>query len=206
MTREKATEYLKGMLGQEPTKEQIDDLLKNVNKEDQEQQKQIEDLTKQVETLTNEKAKYGDYDDIKKQLDDINKAKMTEQEKIDELKKKTEENYKKSQLTVNKALVREKLSNLNLDSKKLDELVDSMATDDEKTTLNRTDLYIETITSIKESTIKETKDDLLKVDVQPNIKDSVTEVTKKMGDLSYNEKLELKRNKPQEYELLKKQD
>lgn len=204
MTREKAQEYLKGILGVEPTKEQIDNLLANVNKEDQERQKQIEDLTKQVNDLTKKNNKYSDYDDIKKQLDDINKAKMSKEEQLAEREKEIAKKEQKTNRRDNRSIIKEIVSGLNIS----DDVIDSLVSDDANVSRKNAENLVAQINTIKETTIKETKESLINVDVKPDVKDAVPQVTKRWNDLSYNEKLEMKRNNPQEYELLKqtKQD
>lgn len=204
MTREKAEEYLKGILGTEPIKEQVDNLLANVNKDDQEKSKKIEELTKQVNDLTNESKKHSDYDDIKKQLDDINRANMTEQQRLEEREKAIAKMEKETNRRNNRSIVKEIVSGLNVS----DELIESLINEDAEISKKNAENLVSQINSIKEATIKETKESLLNLDVQPDVKDSVQKTTKKWNEMSYTEKLELKRSNPQEYELVKqtKQD
>lgn len=199
MTREKAQEYLKGILGEEPTKDQIDNLLANVNKEDQERQKQIDSLTKQVNDLKEQSNKYSDYDDMKKKLDDINKANMSKEEQLAEREKEIAKREQETNIRDNRSIVKEIVSGLKLS----DDVINSLVSDNTDVSRKNAENLVAQINAIKEATIKETKESLLNLDVKPNVKDSVQNVTKKWNDLSYNEKLEMKRKNPEEFELLK---
>ena len=199
MTREKAQEYLKGILNAEPTKEQVDNLLSSVNKDDQEQKKQIEDLTKQVNDLTKENNKYSDYNDIKKQLDDINKANMSKEEQLAEREKEIAKKEQETNRRDNRSIIKEIVAGLNIS----DAVIDSLVSDDVDISRNNANNLVKEINAIKEATIKETKESLLNVDVKPPIEGKIPTQTKKWNDLSYDEKLEMKRNNQKEFELLR---
>lgn len=201
MTREQAQEYLKGILGEEPTKEQIDNLLINVNKNDQEQQKQIENLNKQIESLTNENKKYSDYDAIKKQLDDINKANMSEQEKLEEMRKEVEMNLKESKITKNKAKALEILAGESID----EDILSSLVSEDLDITISKATKMKETFNNLRETTSKKTKEDLLNIDAKPNIENKVQDgvmTWEKFQTLSSDEQNKFAEENPELFEKL----
>lgn len=202
MTREQAQDYLKGILGEDPTKEQIDNLLINVNKNDQEQQKQIENLNKQIESLTNENKKYSDYDAIKKQLDDINKANMSEQEKLEEMKKEVEKNLRDSRITKNKAKALEILAGENVD----EDILSSLVSEDLDITISKATKMKETFNNLREATSKKTKEDLLNIDAKPNIENKVQTdsgmTMEKFNTLSAEEQNKFAEENPELFEKL----
>lgn len=202
MDRENATEYLKGILGTDPTKEQVDNLLMNVNKNDQEQRKQIADLTEQIESLTRSSEKYKDYDDIKKQLDDINRANMTEQERLAEREKNIAKLEQETNRRNNRSIVKEVVSGLGLS----DEVIESLVNDDANISKKNAENLVSQINSIKEATIKATKDELINVDVKPNMeealpKDGVFDF-EKFTQMSPEEQIKFANEHPDEFARL----
>lgn len=173
MTREEAKE----ILGEDATDEQITTLMDKYHKVDESHKKQVKAAEDKANQLEKQITKYSDYETIKKQLDDINKTKMSKEEQLAEKEKQIDENLKASKCTLNKSLIREKLSGLNLNSEQLDALVETMASEDQDSSLKRADLYVETFNQMKETTIKATKDDLINVDVKPNVEGAISKNT-----------------------------
>ena len=81
----------KKILGEGATEEQITNLLNNYHVQESAKAKELQEENARLKA---ENSKYGDYDNIKKQLDDINKANMSEQEKLDAQKKEIEKNLR----------------------------------------------------------------------------------------------------------------
>lgn len=203
MTRDQAKEYLKGLLNvEEPTKEQIDNLLANVNKQDQNYKKQIDDLNEQVANLTKSNALHSDYDAIKSELDDIKKANMTQEQLLAEREKALVEREKETNMRNNKSIANEILSSYGLE----ESVISSIITDNADTTTKNAKTLAKQLDNIIENTTKKTKEQLLNEDVKPNMDNANISTEKKYNDLSYIEKLELKRNNPSEYARLKGQE
>lgn len=195
MTREKARE----ILGEGATEEQINNLLTNYHVEES---SKIKELEKQVTTLQNDNNKYSDYDDIKKQLDDINKANMSEQEKLEEMKKEIEKNLKDSRITKNEATARKILAETNISETLLARLID----EDEQTTINNANEYLNGYNSLKDEVAKKTKEDLSTLDVTPtisNVNQNENEMNiDKFMDMSADEQEKFINEHPEEFSKL----
>lgn len=203
MTRDQAKEYLKGLLNvEEPTKEQIDNLLANINKSDQDYKKQIEDLNEQVANLTKTNSLHSDYDSIKSELDNIKKENMTQEERLAERERIITEKERETNIRNNKSIANEILSIYGLS----DEAISSMITDDSETTTKNAKTWAKEISSIIENTTKKTREQLIDENVKPNVKDSENATNKKYDELSYIEKLNLKKSNPDEFARLKGQN
>lgn len=190
MTREQA----KNILGENATEEQISNLLN-----------QVHNMNKDiVEKLNNANAKlnsYSDYDTIKKQLDDINKANMTEQQKLDEQRKEIEKNLSESRIIVNTAKAKEILAGLVGD----ETIADLVSEDIDKTIASATRLANQ-INSLKEDVAKQTKEELLNLDLKPNMdnannNDDAMTLDKFYG-LSTEEQNKFVNEHPEEFERL----
>lgn len=158
MTREEARK----ILGEGATEEQINNLLTNYHIDES---SKIKELEAKINTLQNDNSKYSDYDVIKKQLDDINKANMTEQEKLEEMKKEIEKNLKDSRITKNEATARKILAETNISENLLARLID----EDEQTTINNANEYLNSYNSLKDEVAKKTKEDLTTLNIKPDI-------------------------------------
>jgi len=158
MNRDDARE----LLGENATEEQITKLLNKFHAKDSEK---VKNLEKQVQDITAEKNRYSDYDEIKRQLDEINKANMTEQERLEAQKKEIEANLKSSKLIVNTAKAKEILAGENIQ----DELISSLVSDNMDETVARVNMFKNTLTSIKDTVAKQTKESLVTADLKPSI-------------------------------------
>ena len=195
MTREEARK----ILGEGATEEQINNLLTNYHVDES---SKIKELEAKINTLKNDKSKYSDYDEIKKQLDDINKANMTEQEKLEEMKKEIEKNLKDSRITKNEAIARKILAETNISENLLARLID----EDEQTTINNANEYLNSYNSIKDEVAKKTKEDLTTLDIKPgisNVSQGENDMTfDKFRTLSVDEQNKFAEEHPEEFENL----
>ena len=195
MTREEARK----ILGEGATEEQINNLLTNYHVDES---SKIKELEAKINTLKNDNSKYSDYDEIKKQLDDINKANMTEQEKLEEMKKEIEKNLKDSRITKNEAIARKILAETNISENLLARLID----EDEQTTINNANEYLNSYNSIKDEVAKKTKEDLTTLDIKPgisNVSQGENDMTfDKFRTLSVDEQNKFAEEHPEEFENL----
>lgn len=183
MNREEARK----ILGENATEEQVTNLLNNFHIQES---SKVKELEKQISSLNEQNSKYSDYDAIKSQLDEINKAKMTDQEKLEQMKKETEQNLKNSRIIVNTAKAKEILAGLDLD----DDIISLVVSDDADKTISSANKLKAKFDSQKENIAKETKENLMNLDLKP----SMTNVNQnedimtldKFSDLSVQEQQE----------------
>ena len=192
MTREQA----KAILGEGATEEQITNLLNNYHNVEKENKNKIVDLE-------NKLAKFNDYDDIKKQLDDINQSKMTEQEKIEQMRKEAEANLRSSRLINNTAKAKEILAGCNVS----ENLLNSLINEDEAKTIQNANELLNSFNSLKDEVAKATKESLVTKDVKPNLsnvkQNDLTMTIDKFTNLSVEEQNDFITNHPDEFKNLK---
>lgn len=186
---------IKNILGENATEEQITNLLNAFHNSTKEAKDKIEELN-------NKLSKVSDYDTIKKQLDDINKANMTEQEKLEEQKKEIEQNLKTSRIIVNTAKAKEILAGENVD----DKLIASLVNDNLDDTIAKANMFKETLTNLKESVEKKTRESLTTADLKPSITNVVqgedVMTFEKFSKLSASEQEKFIAEHPEEFEKL----
>ncbi len=186
---------IKNILGENATEEQITNLLNAFHNSTKEAKDKIEELN-------NKLSKVSDYDTIKKQLDDINKANMTEQEKLEEQKKEIEQNLKTSRIIVNTAKAKEILAGENID----DKLIASLVNDNLDDTIAKANMFKETLTNLKESVEKKTRESLTTADLKPSITNVVqgedVMTFEKFSKLSASEQEKFIAEHPDEFEKL----
>lgn len=163
MTRDEA----KKILGEGATEEQVTNLLNSFHNAEKSKNDEIANLKTQI-------SQFSDYDDLKKQLDDINKAKMTEQERLEEEKKEIEKNLKESRIIVNTAKAKEILAGEEID----DDIIASLVTDNLDTTVAKATKMKQTLTALRDSVSKKTKEDLTTANIDP----SMSNVNQNEGD------------------------
>ena len=149
---------IKNILGEGATEEQITNLLNAFHNSNKEEKNTIDELQSKINSMS-------DYNDLKNQLDEINKAKMTEQEKLDADKKLTAQKLKEANIICNTAKVREVLAGENIS----DDLIRSLVSDDEGTSLANARALKQTLVDLKESVAKQTKETLVNADLKPSI-------------------------------------
>lgn len=158
MNREKARQ----ILGEGATEEQVTNFLNEWHKEKTEEKNQYET---QLKDLQNQINKYSDYDVIKKEYDNYKQSQMTEQEKLEQMKKEVEQNLKNSRIIVNTAKAKDILAGLNVSDTLIAKLVD----EDETQTVNSANELKTMLESTKELAAKQTKENLMNVDIKPTI-------------------------------------
>ena len=153
---------IKNILGDGASEEQITNLLNAFHNSSKEAKNKIDELNAKLSQVS-------DYDDIKKKLDDINKANMSEQEKLEADKKLTAETLKKAQIIYNTAKVKEILSGESVD----DNLISNLVSDNEEVSIANANALKQTLTNLKDSVEKKTRESL----ATANLKPSITNVT-----------------------------
>ena len=152
----------KKILGENATEEQITNFLNNYHLNENAKMKELQD---QVNALKSENSKYSDYDTIKSKLTAIEQANMTEQQKLDQMKQEYENNLRESRIIVNKAKAKEILAGENIDEKLIENFVD----DNLESTIAKVTMFKQTLTNLKDSVAKQTKESLVNADLKPSI-------------------------------------
>lgn len=196
MTRDEA----KKILGETATEEQITNFLNNYHLNENAKVKELQD---QLNALKNENSKYSDYDTIKSKLTEIEQANMTEQQKIEQMKKETEENLRESRIIVNTAKAKEILAGESIDEKLIDSLVD----DNLENTIAKATMFKQTLTNLKDSVAKQTKETLVNADLKPTIpnvnpNENVIDSFEKFANLSAEEQSKWLQDNPNGLEKL----
>ena len=193
MTRDEA----KKILGEGATEEQVTNLLNSFHSAEKSKNDEIANLKNQI-------SQFSDYDAIKKQLDDINKANMTEQEKLEEQKRETERNLLESRRIVNTAKAKEILASEEID----EEIIASLVTDNLDTTIAKATKMKQTLSALRDSVAKKTKEDLTNANIDPNLsnvdpnKDDAPMTFEKFSNLPVAEQNKWAEEHPEEFENL----
>lgn len=186
---------IKKMLGEGVTEEQVTNVLNLIHTSNKEKDEQIKGL----ETINSQ---FADYDELKKYKEEVEKSKMTEQEKLEQLRKETQENYAKSQVILNTTKAKEILAGLDLD----DDIISSLVSNDETKTINNATKLRDKMNTLKENTIKQTKEELNTLNLQPNIENKVLDdgvmTSDKFFDLSSEEQEKFINEHPDEFNNL----
>lgn len=143
------------------TEEQVTDILNTLHSVSKDKDKQIADLQSEVLTKGEFETKYNA---VQHQLDEMNKANMTEQEKFEAMKKEAETNLRNSKIIVNKAKAKEILSGLDID----ENLIDTLVSEDEQTTINNANLLKNRFTTFKDTVEKQTRESITNLNVKPD--------------------------------------
>lgn len=143
------------------TEEQVTDILNTLHSVSKDKDKQIADLQSEVLTKGEFETKYNA---VQHQLDEMNKANMTEQEKFEAMKKEVETNLRNSKIIVNKAKAKEILSGLDID----ENLIDTLVSEDEQTTINNANLLKNRFTTFKDTVEKQTRESITNLNVKPD--------------------------------------
>lgn len=191
MNRDKA----RMILGEGATEEQITNLLNEFHNASKEQNNQIASLNDRL-------SKVSDYEELKAKLDAIEKANMSEQERLAEEKKQIETNLRNSKLIYNMAKAKEILAGETVD----EELLKRLVTDDEASTIANANLFKQTLTSLKDTVEKQTRESLATTDLKPgmtNVNQGEEKMTfDKFSKLSALEQEQFINDHPEEFENL----
>lgn len=195
MTRENA----KTILGEGATEEQITALLNAFHAQNSELEKANAEVNRYKSELENAQKQNDSY---KSELDKINTASLTKEEQLAKREEAIAKREQETNLIYNRAIVKDKFAGLGLDSKELDSLVDSIATGDETKSLATADIFVNTFNSMRESTIKSTKEELINTNVKPvasNNTDSNVMTWDKFKALSQDEQTKFQKEHPTEF-------
>jgi hypothetical protein len=191
MNRDKA----RMILGEGATEEQITNLLNEFHNASKEQNNQIASLNDKL-------SKVSDYEELKAKLDAIEKANMSAQERLAEEKKQIETNLRNSKLIYNMAKAKEILAGETVD----EELLKRLVTDDEASTIANANLFKQTLTSLKDTVEKQTRESLATTDLKPgmtNVNQGGEKMTfDKFSKLSALEQEQFINDHPEEFENL----
>lgn len=164
MNRDKA----RMILGEGATEEQITNLLNEFHNNEKAKNAEIASLNDKL-------SKVSDYDELKAKLDAIELANMTDQQKLEADKQEIAKNLRDSRIIVNTAKAKEILAGENINETLLQKLV----TDDEASTIANATLFKETLTTLKDTVEKKTRESLATTDLKPGIT-NVTQGEEKM--------------------------
>lgn len=182
------------------TEEQVTEILNGFHESSKGLQKELADIKAQNVTFANDNAT------MKTRLEEIDKANMSEQEKIEQMKKETQKNLSDSKKILNSAKAKEILTETGISGEELEKVVKSIVSEDEELTIENATNIATIYKSIKEETIKKTKEDLLNMNLKPNYsnKDSNNGIMtrEEFNKLSYNEQKKLKDERPEEYKAI----
>lgn len=196
-------EEVRKLLGEGATEEQVTAVLDKFHTEQKSLTTQISDLQGQVTNLTTEKTELLGY---KTKLDEIEKSQLSEQEKIELAKKELAEEKRNTHMLNNSIKAKSILVGAGIGEKEAEELVASIVKEDEQATINSANLFVNQFNSIKENTAKQTKEELMNLDVKPgasNILPSQGNMTwEKFSKLSNEEQNKFIEENPEEFENL----
>ena len=191
----------KKILGESATEEQITNFLNNYHLNENAKVKELQD---QLNALKSENSKYSDYDAIKTKLNEIEQASMTEQQKIEQMKQETEKNLRESRIIVNTAKAKEILAGENID----EQLINSLVDDNLENTIAKATMFKQTLTNLKDSVAKQTKESLVNADLKPSIpnvnpNENVIDSFEKFANMSAEEQNNWLQENPNGLEKLK---
>lgn len=139
------------------TEEQVTDILNTFHGINKENEKLKGELIEKAEFESK-------FNEANAKLEEINKANMTEQEKFEAMKKEAETNLKQSRILLNKTKAQNILVGLDIE----DDLLSSLVSDDEKTTIDNATKLKAKFDAYKDSIVKETKDSIASLNAKPN--------------------------------------
>lgn len=136
-------------------------------------------ITKENERLTAEldvaKNKIAGLTQIESEYNTFKQSQLTEQEKTALKEKEINENLAKSRIILNSAKAREIFSEIG----GIDEnVLKSIVTDNEETTVANANALLSQIKNIKEQTVNKTKEELSKIDITPTPSNNLEAETK----------------------------
>lgn len=143
--------------------------------------------------------------EMKTQLEELAKSKMTEQELLVEKQKEIERNLIQSRITLNKAEIKTELSGLGIANEELETILNAIVTESKDDSLKNAKALRSSIEALKENVEKETKKNLINVNVKPDTTDSVpteTMTPEKFKAMSYDEMKAFKETNPEEFKVL----
>jgi hypothetical protein len=157
---------LKEVLGADIDESKITAILDKFHAEQNDYKSQISNLTTQNDSLKSEKENLMDY---KTKYEEVERAKLSDAEK-NELERKEIAAMKTAlirQTNANEA--RAILTETGFSKEEVDALVDTIVKDNKEETIKAAQLLSNQFKSLKENTVKTTREELATVDVKPNM-------------------------------------
>ncbi len=177
------------------TEEQVTDLLNTFHSINSEN-KLLKNEVQAKQDLVNQNL------ELQRQLDEINKANMSEQERLASEKAETEKYLANAKKIYNTAKAKEILAGLDVD----DQLIETLVSEDESATVNNAMLLKNKFDSLREITIKQTKENIANLDIKPNPTNIPQEndvmTVEKFQKMTLSQQVQWKRNNEEEYENL----
>lgn len=189
------------------TEEQVTELLNlwhtsnaNITKENE---KLKSDLATKNEEISGLNQKVSGLTKKEAELNAIKQAQMSEEDKMAMKQKEIDENLKKSRITLNTAKAREIFSELGgID----EDILSTIVTDNEETTIANAQNWLNKIKSIKEETINKTKEEMSTLDLKPNPSNNLENQSgmtwETFDSLSSDEQMKFAEEHPDEFENL----
>ena len=173
----------------------------------------INGLKKQINQYAENDTKYSDYDNIKKELDDLKKSNMSKEELLAAKQKELDEQIELTKQQQTKLLKQQNsleaksilISAGITDSEQLNEILESISTDNKDLTIKNANNIANSIKSIKDTTEKAIKEQLMKGEPSPNSdgkkndNGDISMTKDKFNGLSYTEQKKWKDENLEEY-------
>ncbi len=196
-------EEVRKLLGEGATEEQISAVLNKFHTEQKGLTEQISNLQGQVTNLTTEKKELLGYKD---QIAEIQKANMTKEQLIEAKEKELDTKIKSANLLTNSIKAKSILVGAGIGEEDADKLVASIVKEDEQATITGATLFANQFNNIKESTAKQTREELANLDLKPNpsnIPPSTNAMTwEEFSKLSESEQNKFAEENPEEFAKL----
>lgn len=148
------------------SEEQVTEILNMYHSTNKAQSEEIANLQKNLANFSEYETKYKE---AQSKLDAINQEKMTEQEKIAKDREEADKYLANAKIINNTAKAKSILAQTGLQGEELDKLVASIVKDDENSTIDNANIFLNTFNTMKDSTIKATKEELINADTKPNM-------------------------------------
>lgn len=158
-------EEVRKLLGEGATEEQISAVLNKFHTEQKGLTEQISNLQGQVTNLTTEKTELLGYKD---QIAEIQKANMTKEQLIEAREKELATKIKSANLLTNSIKAKSILVGAGIGEEDADKLVASIVKEDEQATIDGATLFANQFNNIKESTAKQTREELANLNLKPS--------------------------------------
>ena len=189
------------------TEEQVTELLNmwhesnaNITKENEKLKTDVATMNEKISGLNQ---KVSGLTKKEEELNAIKQAQLSDEEKMAMKQKEIEENLRKSRITLNTAKAREIFSELGgID----EDILSSIVTEDEQTTISNANNWLNKIKSIKEETVNKTKEEMSTLDLKPapsnNLESQDGMTWEKFDSLSSDEQTKFAEEHPDEFARL----
>lgn len=177
----------------------------------------VDNIAKEIALFTVPKTKYKDIsdrlksvqsekDDVELELEELKNKNMSEDDKKAKEYAEFEKKNKALSKELNKVKAKEIFMDAKIDEDKIDELLEKVVSEDEKSTLSLTNSFVEILKEKVDETQKETETNLLENTPKPSVKTQVNEPKKYTKEdfinMSYLEKKNLLSTDKEQYTKL----